>query len=100
KIDENTTFESGDFRNTVPRFTPEARKRNLAFVELLRTVAARKGVTAAQLASRGFLRRSRGLCRFPARQSCIALRRTSEQRTLNSPLKICARSTPAHHNSQ
>src|SRR6185369_14910226 len=50
KIDENTTFENGDFRNTVPRFTPEARKRNLAFVELLRTVAARKGVTPAQLA--------------------------------------------------
>ena len=35
KIDENTTFDSSDFRNTVPRFDPEARKANRAFVELL-----------------------------------------------------------------
>ena len=50
KIDENTRFESTDFRNLVPRFTPEARKRNLAFVELLRSVAARKNATPAQIA--------------------------------------------------
>src|SRR5204863_7585053 len=50
KIDENTKFESTDFRNLVPRFTPEARKRNLAFVELLRDVAARKNATPAQIA--------------------------------------------------
>jgi aryl-alcohol dehydrogenase-like predicted oxidoreductase len=50
KIDENTKFESTDFRNLVPRFTPEARKRNLAFVELLRNVAARKNATPAQIA--------------------------------------------------
>jgi aryl-alcohol dehydrogenase-like predicted oxidoreductase len=50
KIDENTKFQSGDFRNLVPRFTPEARKRNLAFVELLRNVAARKKATPAQIA--------------------------------------------------
>src|SRR5438132_899534 len=50
KIDENTKFESTDFRNLVPRFTPEARKRNLAFVELLRNVAARKNATPAQVA--------------------------------------------------
>ncbi len=50
KIDENTKFESTDFRNLVPRFTPEARKRNLAFVELLRRVAARKNATPAQIA--------------------------------------------------
>ena len=50
KIDENTSFESSDFRNLVPRFTPEARKANLAFVALLRNVAARKNVTPAQVA--------------------------------------------------
>jgi aryl-alcohol dehydrogenase-like predicted oxidoreductase len=50
KIDENTKFESADFRNLVPRFAPEARKQNLAFVELLRNVAARKNATPAQIA--------------------------------------------------
>jgi aryl-alcohol dehydrogenase-like predicted oxidoreductase len=50
KIDEHTSFESSDFRNMVPRFTPEARKANLAFVDLLRSVAARKNATPAQIA--------------------------------------------------
>jgi len=50
KIDEHTTFDSGDFRNTVPRFTPEARKANLALVELLGTIAQRKHATPAQVA--------------------------------------------------
>jgi aryl-alcohol dehydrogenase-like predicted oxidoreductase len=50
KIDENTSFEGSDFRSLVPRFTPEARKANLAFVDLLRSVAARKKATPAQVA--------------------------------------------------
>src|SRR3954447_12175712 len=51
RIDENTEFESGDFRNTVPRFTdPDARRANLAFVEVVRTVAERKTATPAQVA--------------------------------------------------
>lgn len=50
KIDENTTFDSTDFRNIVPRFTPEARKANQAFVGLLNRVAARKMATSAQIA--------------------------------------------------
>jgi aryl-alcohol dehydrogenase-like predicted oxidoreductase len=50
KIDEKTTFDSGDFRNVVPRFTPEARKTNLALVDLLGTLAAAKKATPAQLA--------------------------------------------------
>ena len=49
-IDENTTFDSSDFRNIVPRFTPEARKANQALVELLSEIAARKQVTSAQIA--------------------------------------------------
>jgi aryl-alcohol dehydrogenase-like predicted oxidoreductase len=50
KIDENTTFDSSDFRNIVPRFTPEARKANQAFVDLLRKIAERKKATPAQIA--------------------------------------------------
>jgi aryl-alcohol dehydrogenase-like predicted oxidoreductase len=50
-IDEKTEFERGDFRNTLPRFTDqEARKANLAFVELLRETAERKNSTPAQVA--------------------------------------------------
>ena len=49
-IDASTTFDASDFRNTVPRFDPEAREANQAFVELLAGVAERKGVTAAQIA--------------------------------------------------
>jgi aryl-alcohol dehydrogenase-like predicted oxidoreductase len=50
KIDETTTFDSTDFRNSVPRFAPEARKANKALVDLLAAIAARKNVTPAQLA--------------------------------------------------
>ena len=50
KIDEATTFASGDFRTQVPRFAPEALKANLALVGLLRAVAGRKGATPAQVA--------------------------------------------------
>ncbi len=50
KIDENTTFDSGDFRNIVPRFTAEARKANQALVDLLRQIADRKNATPAQIA--------------------------------------------------
>ena len=50
KIDEHTTFDSSDFRNSVPRFDPVARKANRAFVELLTDVAERKEATAAQIA--------------------------------------------------
>lgn len=50
KIDENTALDSTDFRNTVPRFAPEARKANRALVDLLNAVARRKGATPAQIA--------------------------------------------------
>jgi aryl-alcohol dehydrogenase-like predicted oxidoreductase len=50
KINENTTFDSTDFRNIVPRFTPEARKANQALVDLLRRIAERKKATPAQIA--------------------------------------------------
>jgi len=50
KIDENTKFDATDFRNHVPRFSPEARKANMALVEVVKTAAERKGVTPAQIA--------------------------------------------------
>src|ERR1700730_7119767 len=50
KIDENTTFDSTDFRSTLPRFTPEARKMNQALIELLGKIAQRKKATPAQIA--------------------------------------------------
>jgi aryl-alcohol dehydrogenase-like predicted oxidoreductase len=50
KIDENTTFDATDFRSTIPRFEPEARKANLALVDLLGQIATRKDSTPAQIA--------------------------------------------------
>jgi len=50
KIDESTTFDSTDFRNTVPRFAPEARKANRVLVNLLETIAQRKKATPGQIA--------------------------------------------------
>ena len=50
KIDETTTFDSPDFRNTVPRFSPENRKANQAVVDLVARIAAKKKATPAQIA--------------------------------------------------
>ncbi len=50
KINENTTFDSTDFRNTLPRFTPEARKANQALVDLLGEIGKQKKATPAQIA--------------------------------------------------
>ena len=50
KINENTTLDRSNFRNTIPRFAPEARKANQALVDLLSTIAQRKQATPAQIA--------------------------------------------------
>jgi aryl-alcohol dehydrogenase-like predicted oxidoreductase len=50
KMDENTIFDSSDFRSTLPRFTPEARKANQALIQLLGSIAQRKKATPAQIA--------------------------------------------------
>jgi aryl-alcohol dehydrogenase-like predicted oxidoreductase len=50
KIDENTKFDPTDFRNVVPRFSPEARKANMVLVELVKSIAERKGAAPAQVA--------------------------------------------------
>ena len=64
-IDETTTFDSSDFRNIVPRFTAEARKANQALVELLRTMAAQKNATPAQIALAWLLARKPWIVPIP-----------------------------------
>src|SRR5437867_225558 len=64
-IDEKTTFVSSDFRNIVPRFTPEARKSNLALVDALRTIATRKKTTPAQIALAWLLARKPWIVPIP-----------------------------------
>jgi aryl-alcohol dehydrogenase-like predicted oxidoreductase len=65
KIDENTTFESNDFRNIVPRFTAEARKANQALVDLLTGIAKQKNATPAQLALAWLLARKPWIVPIP-----------------------------------
>lgn len=65
KIDESTTFDSSDFRNIVPRFTPEARKANQELVELLRVVAEEKKATPAQIALAWLLARKPWIAPIP-----------------------------------
>src|SRR5882724_4161340 len=65
KIDENTKFDSSDFRNVVPRFTPEVRRSNLALVELLAGIAKRKKSTPAQVALAWLLARKPWIVPIP-----------------------------------
>jgi len=65
KIDENTTFDSSDFRNIVPRFTPEAQKANQALVDLLKSMGERKNATPAQLALAWLLAQKRWIVPIP-----------------------------------
>jgi aryl-alcohol dehydrogenase-like predicted oxidoreductase len=64
-INEKTTFDSGDFRNTVPRFTPEARKANQALVDRLGEIAAERRVTPAQIALAWLLARKPWIVPIP-----------------------------------
>ena len=65
KIDENTTFDSSDFRNIVPRFTPENRKAHLSLVDLLARIAGRKKATPAQIALAWLLARKPWIVPIP-----------------------------------
>jgi aryl-alcohol dehydrogenase-like predicted oxidoreductase len=65
KIDENTTFDSSDFRNTLPRFTPEARKANQALVDLLGKIGEPKKATPAQIALAWLLARKPWIVPIP-----------------------------------
>jgi aryl-alcohol dehydrogenase-like predicted oxidoreductase len=83
KMDENTKFDSTDFRNTLPRFTPEALKANQALVDLLGRIAGRRRRRRPRLRWHGCWPRSRGLFPSRARRSFIAWTRTSEPVRLN-----------------
>jgi aryl-alcohol dehydrogenase-like predicted oxidoreductase len=74
KIDENTTFASNDFRSTVPRFAPEARKANRALVDLLGQIAGRKGATPAQVALAWLLARKPWVVPIPGTTKSHRLR--------------------------
>ena len=65
KVDENTEFDSSDFRNTLPRFTPEARKANQALVDLLGKIAESKKSTPAQIALAWLLARKPWIVPIP-----------------------------------
>jgi aryl-alcohol dehydrogenase-like predicted oxidoreductase len=65
KIDENTTFDSTDFRNIVPRFTPENRKANQALVDLLAGIGKRRKATPAQIALAWLLARKPWIVPIP-----------------------------------
>lgn len=65
KIDETTTFDATDFRNLVPRLAPEARKANMALVEIVKDVAAAKGATPAQIALAWILAQRSGISPIP-----------------------------------
>src|SRR6516225_9708372 len=65
KIDENTSFDKTDFRNTVPRFSADARKANQAVVDLLGEIAARKNATPAQVALAWLLARKPWIVPIP-----------------------------------
>ena len=65
KIDDRTTFDSTDFRNTVPRFSPENRKANLSLVGLVKEVADRKKVTPAQIAIAWLLQKGQDIVPIP-----------------------------------
>ncbi|HTA66275.1 MAG TPA: aldo/keto reductase [Xanthomonadaceae bacterium] len=65
KMDENTTFDKSDFRNTVPNFSPESRKANLALVERIGRIAERKRATSAQIALAWLLARKPWIVPIP-----------------------------------
>ena len=65
KIDENTKFESDDFRNKLPRFSPEARKANQKLIDLLAEIGARQNATTAQIALAWLLARKTWIVPIP-----------------------------------
>ncbi len=83
KISEDTKFDKNDFRNIVPRFTPENRKANQALVDLIGRFAQQKKAHRRRSRSPGCLRRNRGSFQSQARPSCIGSKKISEPLTSN-----------------
>ena len=81
-------FDKTDFRNIVPRFTPENRKTNQALVDLIGKFAQQKKATPAQIALAWLLAQKPWIVPIPGRPSCIGSKRTSEPLPSNLPAKI------------
>ena len=94
KIDENTTFDSSDFRNILPRFTPEARKANQALVDLLGKIAQRKKATPAQIALAWLLAQKPWIVPIPG---TTKLHRLEEN--IGSLSRTDARRSPRHRDA-
>lgn len=82
KINENTTFDSSDFRNIVPRFTPENRKANQALVNLLINMAERKNATPAQIALAWLLARKPWIVPIPGTTKLNRLEKNNRAATI------------------
>ena len=93
KIDENTTFDSTDFRNIVPRFTPENRKANQALVDLLGTFAQRKKATPAQIALAWLLAQKPWIVPIPGTTKLHRLEENIGAAAVELTPTICGRST-------
>jgi aryl-alcohol dehydrogenase-like predicted oxidoreductase len=77
-IDSTTSFSDSDLRNTLPRFTEEARIANQALVDLLATIAARKGTTAAQVALAWLLAQNEWIVPIPGTTKIHRLQENSD----------------------
>ena len=101
KIDESTTFDSTDFRNTVPRFSPENRKANQAVVDVVGAIATRKHVTPAQIALAWVLAQKPWIVPIPGHDEAASPRGEPRRgRRRSSRRTICARSTPPSRRSR
>jgi aryl-alcohol dehydrogenase-like predicted oxidoreductase len=91
-IDTSTAFSASDFRNISPRFEAGARAANMAMVDLLKRIAARKNATPAQIAVAWLLAQKPWIVPIPGTRKLERLEKTSAPPRSISPLLICARS--------
>jgi aryl-alcohol dehydrogenase-like predicted oxidoreductase len=87
-INENTQFDSTDFRNIVPRFSEENRKANQVVVDLLKSIATEMSATPAQVALAWLLAQNLGLYLFLAQPNCKDYKKTLAQPTSNCLSRI------------
>ena len=100
KINENTTFDSSDFRNIVPRFAPEARKANQALVDLLGKIAERKKATPAQIALAWLLAQKPWIVPIPGTRKLERLDENIGAAAVELTPAISVRSIAPHHRSR
>jgi len=94
KMNENTNFDSGDFRSSLPRFQPQALKANQAVVDLLERIGRQKHATPAQVALAWLWRKNRGSSPSRVRPSATVWKRILARLTSNSLPTIFVRLTP------